>query len=628
MSFLAELRRRNVIRMAGLYLVVAWLIVQVGETLLPIFETPAWVLKTLVVLLVLGFLPTLVFAWLYELTPEGLKRDHEVTPAESIASQTGRRMDRLIVAGLVAVVARVAADRYWPRAEKPGSEYISGREPAGATAVAAPETYSDPGFSAPPAAKSIAVLAFADLSPGKDQEYFADGIAEEILNALTRVKDLKVAGRTSSFKFKGVNEDLRVIGEQLGVAHVLEGSVRKQGDRVRITAQLVKVDDGFHVWSETFDRKLDDVFAIQDEISQAIADALSAQFMDGGAGRHEAGVDTQAYDLYLRARQSLAQRSAASIARAADLFRQATVVDPGFDAAYSGRAAALAILWIYASDPDHASNAAEAKLAAERALALDPGNAEAHSMLGYVEGFHFWNWDAARRETRRAVELAPNDAEVANFAGDIYRTLGDLDRALKWERRAIELDPLLAINHGDLGWVLLTARRCDEAIATLKRGLQADPASTPVLFGLARAYWCLGDQERTRVAVEDMARADPQAPGVADMRARLLIHAGRRDEAEAALAEFIRRAGDGAVLHYGIAQLQVMLGLHEDAARSLERAYRERDPLFPADELMCLPEDWPDHPAIRAALDKPELNALFEIRRRHYAAQGYRQTDG
>ncbi len=238
MSFLAELRRRNVIRMAGVYLVGAWLMVQVTETLLPIFDTPAWVLKTLVALLALGFVPALVFSWLYELTPEGLKRDAEVPPGQSIAAQTGRRMDRLIVAGLVAVVAAIAADRYWPRGgeEEKGPESISGAEAPATTESVRPEIDSGPfsSSSSTPAKKSIAVLAFDDLSPGKDQEYFSDGIADEILLALSKVRDLKVAGRTSAFHFKGRHEDLRTIGRTLGVAHVLEGSVRKQGDRVRI----------------------------------------------------------------------------------------------------------------------------------------------------------------------------------------------------------------------------------------------------------------------------------------------------------------------------------------------------------------------------------------------------------
>ena len=222
MSLIAELRRRNVLRMAGLYLVGAWLIVQVAGTLLPVFEAPPWVMKTLVGLLALGFVPALVFSWVYELTPDGLKRDAEVTPEQSVASTTGRRMDRLIVAGLVAVVALVVADRYWPRGAQTVPATVVEKE-TGTPAV--PSVASSPSSQ-----KSIAVLAFADLSPAKDQEYFSDGIAEEILNALAKVRELKVAGRTSSFYYKGRNEDLRAIGKALGVAHVLEGCLLYTSD--------------------------------------------------------------------------------------------------------------------------------------------------------------------------------------------------------------------------------------------------------------------------------------------------------------------------------------------------------------------------------------------------------------
>ncbi|MBP7419478.1 MAG: hypothetical protein KA911_12795, partial [Xanthomonadales bacterium] len=236
MSLLAELQRRNVIRMAGLYLVVAWLVVQVAGTVLPMFGAPAWLPRSIVVLLAIGFVPALVFSWIYEFTPQGLKRDAEVTPAQSIASTTGRRIDRLIIAGLVAVVALFAADRFWlgeGDEGKPGSEYSSGTESVATSATSRPELYSDPGFptaaSSPPAQKSIAVLAFSNLSEDAGNEHFADGISEELLNVLAKVPQLKVAARTSAFHFKGKDTPIPEVARQLGVAYVLEGSVRKAG---------------------------------------------------------------------------------------------------------------------------------------------------------------------------------------------------------------------------------------------------------------------------------------------------------------------------------------------------------------------------------------------------------------
>src|SRR6185369_16104769 len=263
MSFFAEIKRRNVIRMAGLYLVVAWLIVQVTSTVLPMFSVPEWLPRTIVALLAIGLLPTLVFAWVYELTPEGLKRDSEVSRERSIAPATGRRMDRMIMAVLALGLAYFAFDKFVlaPRQQK--------ADVAGA--IGGPDAKTD--------AKSIAVLPFADLSQAKDQEYFSDGMSEELLNLLANVPGLHVVGRTSSFAFKGRNEDLRAIGQKLGVAQVLEGSVRKSGDHVRITAQLIDVANGYHLWSETYDRQLTDVFALQDEISLAVVDALKLRLL-------------------------------------------------------------------------------------------------------------------------------------------------------------------------------------------------------------------------------------------------------------------------------------------------------------------------------------------------------------
>jgi len=264
-NFLAELRRRNVIRMAGLYLVGAWLLTQVASTLLPVFEAPSWIMKTLVGFIAIGFVPTLIFSWIYELTPQGLKRDAEVKPEESIAPHTARRMDRMIIAVLICALVYFGVDKF----------VLAPRRAVAPTASAA-KSASDAAASTADAidGKSIAVLPFTDLSPGHDQEYFSDGMAEEILNALAQVRDLKVAGRTSSFHFKGMNEDLRTIGKTLGVASVLEGSVRKQGDKVRITAQLIRASNGFHLWSNSYDGDLKDVFELQERIARAITDQL------------------------------------------------------------------------------------------------------------------------------------------------------------------------------------------------------------------------------------------------------------------------------------------------------------------------------------------------------------------
>ncbi|MEO8161007.1 MAG: hypothetical protein ABI588_06280 [Arenimonas sp.] len=276
MGLISELKRRNVIRMAGLYLVGAWLVVQVSGTLLPMFGAPDWVARSLVILLAIGFVPALVIAWVFELTPQGLKRDADVPAQESIAPQTARRMDRTIIVVLVCALAYFAIDKF-VLAPKRGAAAVA----QVASAKAAPAAIN----------RSIAVLPFVNFSADPENEFFSDGLSEEILNSLARIDGMQVIGRTSSFQFKGKNEDLRTIGEKLGAASVLEGSVRREGQRARITAQLIRTSDGLHLWSETYDRTLDDTLAVQTDIAERVAGVLNVILDDKQRARmRESGV--------------------------------------------------------------------------------------------------------------------------------------------------------------------------------------------------------------------------------------------------------------------------------------------------------------------------------------------------
>ncbi len=274
MALFEELKRRNVFRVAIAYVVVAWLALQVADVVLNNVEAPAWVFTVIVLVLGIVFPLVLVFAWAFEMTPEGLKREHDVDRTQSITTRTGRKLDLTVIAILTLAVGYFAYDRF-----------IS------ADGGPAPDEFVD---------RSIAVLPFVNMSSDEEQEYFADGLSEELLNLLAKIPELRVASRSSAFQFKGQRIDISVVAQQLNVAHILEGSVRKDGDRLRITAQLIKADDGFHMWSESYDRELSSVFAIQDEIANAVVDALRVELL--GEAPKAAETDPEAYALYLQGR--------------------------------------------------------------------------------------------------------------------------------------------------------------------------------------------------------------------------------------------------------------------------------------------------------------------------------------
>ncbi len=429
-TFVSELRRRNVIRAAAFYAASAWLVVQVATQVFPFFDVPTWTVRWIVVAAVIGFPFLIAFAWFYEITPQGLKRESEVDRDDSMTRQTGRRLDRWIIAVMGIAIVALLADQFVMR---PSASTAPAATPAEATPASTAQVGAAP-------EKSIAVLPFTDMSPGHDQEYFSDGVAEELLNALAKLRDLKVAGRTSSFSFKGKNDDLRTIGKALGVANILEGSLRKQGDQVRITAQLIQVSDGFHLWSDTYDGDVRDVFALQEHIAVAIAEKLEL-VLDGGPDRRIVPVATtnpEAYALYLEATRTFDRREGTRFPDAIAQLERAIVLDPKFARAHARLAALMAIGPTYTVlDPDAATASVEAH--ARMASALDPSLAEPYAALGqslsirrrYVE---------ARIAFEHARGLDPADTTASLwYATELimtgYRRQGD-----------VVLDDLLAID--------------------------------------------------------------------------------------------------------------------------------------------------------------------------------------
>jgi adenylate cyclase len=471
MNFFAELKRRNVFRVALFYVVSAWLVIEVAETVLPLFDVPDGVLRGLVVLLVIGLVPALALSWIYELTPDGIKRDADVSAADLHASTSGRKLNWATLVVAVLAIGFLGADRMSPAPPRALAPAPSG-SPAGSNAQT--EVLD----------ASIAVLPFTDLSPGSDQEYFSDGMAEEILNALVRVEGLKVASRTSSFGFKGQESlGMPVIAGRLLVRHVLEGSVRRAGHNLRITAQLIDAQVDRHLWSDTFDRPLtaENVFAIQEEIASAIVaalvDSLGIEIKDE-VRLSQPTENLTAYDMYLRARAQFQARS--DLDQADDLLRQATEQDPDFVNAWELRAAVQTVIFEYGytrlSREEHERRGVEF---AERALALEPDSGMALAALANLrlratdKLLQRHDLGAIIRDLERAVELDPHNSSALNWLGLSLGHVGRLEDALDTFGRCIEVAPRFGPcreNHYDILWALgrpaEALGRMQEALAT------------------------------------------------------------------------------------------------------------------------------------------------------------------
>jgi len=432
-SFFGELKRRNVIRMAGLYLVGAWLVVQVAGTVLPMFGAPEWLPRTIVVLLVIGFVPAVIFSWVFELTPEGLKREEDVAPEQSITPQTGRRMDRMIIVVLVLALGYFAFDKF----------VLTPRREAALMARATPNE-----SRSLVSAKSIAVLPFENRSEEKQNEYFADGVQDEILTDLAKIADLKVISRTSVLQYKsGVARNLREVAQQLGVANVVEGSVQRSGNKVRVNAQLIDARNDAHLWAQTYDRNLDDVFAIQSEIAKAIADQLQAKLSPAEkiAIEQRPTSDLTAFDQYSRAKTlilttSLGGSADTNLLPAIELLNSAVARDPTFHAAFCQLV--FAHDWLYSNLDDHTpARVAAAEAALQRAIELRPNAAETH----LAHGAHLYNafrdYKGALSELEAARAGLPNDPRILEWTAYILRRQGKPEEGLRALEEAVALDP-------------------------------------------------------------------------------------------------------------------------------------------------------------------------------------------
>ena len=481
MSFFAELKRRNVIRVAGLYLVGAWLLTQVATTLLPLFGAPEWLLRSIVILLAIGFIPALTLSWVFEITPEGLKRDNEVPPEQSIAPQTARRMDRTIIVVLVLALSYFAFDKFvlTPRRE---AALVVGAAPNESRSVIN--------------AKSIAVLPFENLSEEKQNEYFAEGVQDQILTDLSQVVDLKVISRTSVMQYKtGLARNLRKIGAELGVAHVVEGSVQRAGNKVRVNAQLIDVSKDAHLWAQTYDRDLADVFAIQSEIAKAIADQLQAKLSpnEKKAIEQPPTTDLAAFDLYSRAKSLLLTVTFSvtgdpDLRKAIELLDEAVKRDPSFFDAYCQLAWAHELVYAVLGFDHTPTRLALAEAALQAATRLRPDAAETHLARAQYLYNGLRDYAGALAELEIARRALPNDPGLFAFTGYILRRRGQQAEGLKSLQRAVELDPRnfdtlqqIAVSYQLLG-------RYAEAIVALDRALAIVPDNIATRANRAEFY--------------------------------------------------------------------------------------------------------------------------------------------
>ena len=560
--FVSELERRNVLRAGVLYAGAVWALAQGIAQLGPAFGAPEWVTRWFVIAGAIGFPFWLAFAWFYEFTPQGVKRESEIDPSDSVAHRTGRKLDYWIVAVMAVAIVLLLTNQFVLRRD--------------ATSLAGAQAVADRLATVP--AKSIAVLPLANASGDHDQQYFSDGLSEDLITALAQFDGLKVISRNSSFQFRDSKDDAQTIGAKLGVAHLLEGSVRHIGDTVRITAQLVKAADGSILWSQRYDRSFKDLFALQDEITNAVAGALKAQLLSvadaASQSERPPGGDLEAYTAYLQGKFYDARSGEADARKAIDAYATATRLDPLYAQAFarlSRKWTNLAAAFLSGAPAQQAY--AQARANAETALTLAPDLAAAHDARGYLLGTADFDWTGAEAELRRAVQLAPNDGRVKFSLANLLATLGRSDLAVDLNRQALATDP---INAGWYYWLavhLVPLGRLDEAEQAIRKSIELQPGAATWYALLAIIEIQRGDADAALAA----ARQEPEAGGWREIALTLALQIGSdRPAADAALKALVDTQADEAA--YQIAQAHALRKEPDAMFEWLDRTWVNRDP--------------------------------------------------
>ena len=540
-NYWRELKRRNVIKAGLAYLIVAWLITQVLSIVLPTFEAPPYILKSILLILLIGFPVWIVFSWIYEFTPKGIKKTIDIEPEFSMMSKTGSKLNKVIIFTLSLAVIILVIERITNKSVK----VLNLGE------------------------QSIAVLAFADMSPEKDHEYFSDGISEELLNILVKIPELKVISRTSSFSYKNKNLTATEIGKELNVSHILEGSIRKANNTIRITAQLINTNDGSHVWSQTYDRNLDSIFKIQDEIAGEVSKKLELSLL-GNSKRTNIPI-TEAYNLYLQANHLTRQNTKESYMLAEELVKKAIAIDSSYSDAWDLLGSIYNTGSYNFNIGDVQENTVKGIKAIEKAIELDPNSADAYASLASLKE-RIWKFEESARNMNRALELEPNNAVIIGTAA--LHTFGDIDKSVELIKKAIKLDPLVYTNYFNLGFAYYRLGQLEEAMKAFNQYAVYYPNSQILHYMKGQVLLAQGKKEE---ALEEFKQEKHEFFSLYGMNF-ILYAMGSESNSKSVFNEFLEKfsLSDPA----NTADLYAFRGDYEKAFEYLNKAFNIKDPVL------------------------------------------------
>ncbi len=547
-KYIAELKRRHVFKAGIAYLIVAWVIAEVASLALSTFEAPPYIMKTLVFMLGIGFIFNLVFSWIYDITPDGIQKTETLQQNPAKSKLKSGRLNKVIIASLSLAVLILLYNQIWNVTKV---EVIEFRE------------------TVTTGNKSIAVLAFTDMSPKKDQEYFSDGISEELLNLLSKLPELRVISRTSSFSYKGKNATAEEIGKELKVSHILEGSIRKAGNTLRITAQLINTKDGSQIWSETYDRDLNDIFKIQDEIAGVVTSQLQLTLL--GAKTINKNIDTEAYRLYLEANYLVHQNTKIAYLSAEELVKKSIEIEPNYAPTWRLLASIYHTGFYNFSIREYKEGISLGLEAAMRAIKLDPDSGEGYVTLSSLQELD-WDFDQSAKNMEKALELDPNNAIIIGTAANMV--YGDIQKSIDLLHKSISLDPLVYVNYFNLGSAYYNVNEIDKAEEAFQTFAMYYPNAQILHYMMAMVRLAQGRYDEALIEIEQELHEFFGLYGK-----NFVFHAlGKQEQADALFQEFIEKHSKTDPAN--LADLYAFRGEIDQSFYWLNRAVEIKDPVL------------------------------------------------